>query len=366
MQSSYLTDNSGRLADQCEILCNFYCVQPTDHVSVSNEPLCWIDDVSRLDARTVGNVIAMTTVIRRRGTGAGARAGSFSDTTLALTSREGRLPGALTRLIGVPITGSGGGQMSRTRCRPKTCGVTIRHPDRAACRSGRVSDLEFGCRKSRIARVSFALIAAAALTISWGATGWAQSASNVPKTSAPAKTTTSTTAKATSTAAPQTRTSLAESRAAAAERARRASASRARAAELERQRIEREAMTPHYKRDLLGNQVPDVRAAAAIIFDPQTNAVLWEQNAHDSPIRRQPHEVDDGADVRRRRAGPEPGRGGDVCRHAERVHDAPPRGRSDQLRGPAASDAHRVRQRGGACAGAHLRRRHGRVRDAHE
>ena len=40
-------------------------------------------------------------------------------------------------------------------------------------------------------------------------------------------------------------------------------------------------MTPRYKRDLLGNQIPDVRAAAAIVFDPQTNAVLWEQNAHD-------------------------------------------------------------------------------------
>jgi hypothetical protein len=40
-------------------------------------------------------------------------------------------------------------------------------------------------------------------------------------------------------------------------------------------------MTPRYKRDLLGNQIPEVRAAAAIVFDPQTNAVLWEQNSHD-------------------------------------------------------------------------------------
>ena len=75
----------------------------------------------------------------------------------------------------------------------------------------------------------------------------------------------------------QTRTSLAKARASAAERARRAAAARAR----ERQRIELEAMTPRYKRDLLGNQIPDVRAAAAIVFDPQTNAVLWEQNGHD-------------------------------------------------------------------------------------
>ena len=54
---------------------------------------------------------------------------------------------------------------------------------------------------------------------------------------------------------------------------------RARQAAFERQ--QREAMTPQYKKDLLGNVVPDVRAAAAIIYDPQTNAVLWEENSQD-------------------------------------------------------------------------------------
>ena len=38
---------------------------------------------------------------------------------------------------------------------------------------------------------------------------------------------------------------------------------------------------PSFKRDLLGNVVPHVRAAAAIIYDPQTGAVLWEENMHD-------------------------------------------------------------------------------------
>jgi D-alanyl-D-alanine endopeptidase (penicillin-binding protein 7) len=38
---------------------------------------------------------------------------------------------------------------------------------------------------------------------------------------------------------------------------------------------------PTFKRDLLGNVVPHVRAAAAIIYDPQTGAVLWEENMHD-------------------------------------------------------------------------------------
>ena len=37
----------------------------------------------------------------------------------------------------------------------------------------------------------------------------------------------------------------------------------------------RQAARPSFKRDLLGNLVPDVRAAAAIVFDPQTGQVLW-------------------------------------------------------------------------------------------
>ncbi len=43
----------------------------------------------------------------------------------------------------------------------------------------------------------------------------------------------------------------------------------------------REAMTPRYKRDASGDLVPDVRAEAAIIFDPETGRVLWAENAHD-------------------------------------------------------------------------------------
>jgi len=46
-------------------------------------------------------------------------------------------------------------------------------------------------------------------------------------------------------------------------------------------RAQREADTPRYKKDALGNIVPDVRAAAAIVFNPQTNEVLWEANSHD-------------------------------------------------------------------------------------
>ena len=36
---------------------------------------------------------------------------------------------------------------------------------------------------------------------------------------------------------------------------------------------------PRYKVDASGEMVPDVRAAAAIIYDPETNQVLWEENS---------------------------------------------------------------------------------------
>jgi D-alanyl-D-alanine endopeptidase (penicillin-binding protein 7) len=60
-------------------------------------------------------------------------------------------------------------------------------------------------------------------------------------------------------------------RAATLARARRAAA--ARAAE--------EASRPRYKTDDIGNLVPDIRAAAAIVYNPETGDVLWESNSHD-------------------------------------------------------------------------------------
>jgi D-alanyl-D-alanine endopeptidase (penicillin-binding protein 7) len=40
-------------------------------------------------------------------------------------------------------------------------------------------------------------------------------------------------------------------------------------------------MTPRFKTDASGALVPDVRAAAAIIFNPETGQILWEENAQD-------------------------------------------------------------------------------------
>jgi D-alanyl-D-alanine endopeptidase (penicillin-binding protein 7) len=72
---------------------------------------------------------------------------------------------------------------------------------------------------------------------------------------------------------------------ASASKARKARLARARAAararELSRMRQLQEAMTPRYKTDEHGDLVPDVRAAAAIVFNPANGQVLWEENAQD-------------------------------------------------------------------------------------
>ena len=42
-----------------------------------------------------------------------------------------------------------------------------------------------------------------------------------------------------------------------------------------------EAKEPHFKLDESGALVPDIRAEAAIIYNPRTGQVLWEQNSQD-------------------------------------------------------------------------------------
>jgi D-alanyl-D-alanine endopeptidase (penicillin-binding protein 7) len=61
--------------------------------------------------------------------------------------------------------------------------------------------------------------------------------------------------------------------------ARAAAAARARRAALARQQLQ-EALTPRFTVDPDGNQIPDIRAAAAIIYNPQSGEVLWEANSH--------------------------------------------------------------------------------------
>jgi D-alanyl-D-alanine endopeptidase (penicillin-binding protein 7) len=61
--------------------------------------------------------------------------------------------------------------------------------------------------------------------------------------------------------------------------ARKATLARARAVATAREMAD--TVLPRYKVDASGDLVPDVRAAAAIIFNPETNQVLWEENSQD-------------------------------------------------------------------------------------
>ena len=58
---------------------------------------------------------------------------------------------------------------------------------------------------------------------------------------------------------------------------RKAKLARARAVAMAREMAD--TALPRYKVDASGDLVPDVRAAAAIIYDPDTNEVLWEENS---------------------------------------------------------------------------------------
>ncbi len=95
------------------------------------------------------------------------------------------------------------------------------------------------------------------------------------QTAKPATTAKKTTYSASSSSARKAR--LARARAAARTRERAREQARARAI-----RSMQEAMTPRFKMDAAtGAMVPDIRAAAAVIFDPLSGQVLWGENARD-------------------------------------------------------------------------------------
>ena len=60
-------------------------------------------------------------------------------------------------------------------------------------------------------------------------------------------------------------------------RARRSTAAQRRAVATAQEMAD--TVVPRYKVDAGGNLVPDLRAAAAIIYDPETNQILWEENS---------------------------------------------------------------------------------------
>lgn len=117
-----------------------------------------------------------------------------------------------------------------------------------------------------------ALLAAVGLSLPASAAGGEQTARKpAAKTTTQAKKT-----------PPKKTTSTSASAARRARLARARAAAKAREqARLRQLRALQEAMTPRFKADANGDLVPDVRAAAAIIFDPRTGEILWEENGQD-------------------------------------------------------------------------------------
>ena len=85
------------------------------------------------------------------------------------------------------------------------------------------------------------------------------------------------TATAQSSAKPAVKKTAAKSTAKPAARTRRPTAAQRRAVATAMEMAD--TVVPRYKVDAGGNLVPDLRAAAAIIYDPETNEVLWEENS---------------------------------------------------------------------------------------
>ena len=133
---------------------------------------------------------------------------------------------------------------------------------------------------------------------------------------------------------------------------RKATLASARAAAMAREMAD--TVVPRYKVDASGDLVPDLRAAAAIVYNPDTNEVLWEQNSQSQRsiasitkvmtatvfLENNPDLTAAGDDRSLRRL---PG-----------LDDAPARERQGDDRRPAAPAADRVRQRRRPGAGAGL------------
>ena len=80
-----------------------------------------------------------------------------------------------------------------------------------------------------------------------------------------------------STTTAKKRLTLSKQSATSTARSRRAAAARAKASQVARQA--REVAEPRFKLDESGALVPDVRAEAAIIYNPENGKVLWEENS---------------------------------------------------------------------------------------
>ena len=147
-------------------------------------------------------------------------------------------------------------------------------------------------------------------------------------------------------------------------RTRRARLSRAKAARNRAQWLEMQQ--PRYKLDDEGTIVPDIRAAAAIIYNPDNGQILWEENSQNkrsiasiTKVMTSTVFLEDLPDLTRV-----------VTIERSDVSGARPhlsaRQRPGDARRPAAPHAHRIRQRGSAGTGAVSPGRHRGLRAADE
>jgi len=116
---------------------------------------------------------------------------------------------------------------------------------------------------NRFKKIAVSLAAAAFLVTTVPMTASAQTASATQKTPARAATTTAKKKAYSPSSARTRRANLARARATA------------RAREL------KELQTPRFRVDEFGREVPDVRAEAAIIYNPETGEILWENHSKD-------------------------------------------------------------------------------------
>jgi D-alanyl-D-alanine endopeptidase (penicillin-binding protein 7) len=127
-------------------------------------------------------------------------------------------------------------------------------------------------KQTRFTKIAVSL-AVVALTMSFGSALSAQTVAASPSTQkTPARASTKKPVAAKKTAAKKKATYSASTA-----RARRATLARAR--EAARGRELRELQTPRFRVDEFGREVPDVRAEAAIIYNPETGEVLWENHS---------------------------------------------------------------------------------------
>jgi D-alanyl-D-alanine endopeptidase (penicillin-binding protein 7) len=139
-------------------------------------------------------------------------------------------------------------------------------------------------RRSRVGAALLGLCLLAEPAAAVAATTGTQARKTTPSTKSSSasskKPTTSNAASKASTKKTSTKAQKSRSYSRARSQARRARLAKALAAQ--RARELREAMTPRYRVGDDGQLEPDLRAAAAVVYNPTTHEVLWEDNAYDT------------------------------------------------------------------------------------